>query len=280
VAVPTTVVTGEGVAFELPRAGIGSRTVAAIVDLSAQFLALLLLVFIDSLFAGGSDSAALDAVLVVELVLVIAGYPIVCEWLTRGRTLGKLWLGLRVVRDDGGPITFRHALVRGLFGLVLEKPGISFGSIALITMAGSQRDKRLGDMVAGSFVLNERAGTSRRPVLQEWWVPPELRPWAASLDLSRLDDRLALSLRQFVSRAPMMTPGAQHALGEQLRQAVFAVVAPPPPPHAPTPPVLVAVLAERRRRAAINAAPGAAVVSASFPPPGPPPPPGPFTPPS
>jgi uncharacterized RDD family membrane protein YckC len=122
---PTAVVSGEGVAFDLPRAGIGSRTVATVIDLVLQFLAILALTLIDTALAGGAaDSAGVTAVLIVELVLVIAGYPIVCEWMTRGRTLGKLWLGLRVVRDDGGPIAFRHALVRGLSGLILEKPGI------------------------------------------------------------------------------------------------------------------------------------------------------------
>jgi hypothetical protein len=122
-------------------------------------------------------------------------------------------------------------------------------------------------------------------------VPPELRPWAASLDLSRLDDRLALSLRQFVNRAPMMTPAAQQALGEQLRHAVFAVVAPAAPPNTPTPTVLVAVLAERHRRAALDVGPATpsgtqppgwpAGPPVSPPPATPPvPPPGPFTPPS
>ena len=62
--------------------------------------------------------------LIIEVVLVFAGYPILMEWLTRGRTLGKIWLGLRVVRDDGGPIGFRQALVRGLAGLLIEKPGL------------------------------------------------------------------------------------------------------------------------------------------------------------
>ena len=57
-------------------------------------------------------------------MLVFLGYPVAMETLTRGRTLGKMALGLRVVRDDGGPITFRQALVRGLVGLALERPGL------------------------------------------------------------------------------------------------------------------------------------------------------------
>src|SRR4051812_2293122 len=287
----TAVVTGEGVAFDLPRAGVGSRTVATLVDFAVQFAAFFVLVLIDAAFAGSSDSAALSAVVIVEVVLVLAGYPIFCEWLSRGRTLGKLWLGLRVVRDDGGPIGFRHALVRGLSSLILEKPGLvpfpGVGAAAgLITAACSERDKRIGDMLAGTYVLNEGGGTTRQPIVQDFGVPYWLQPWAASLDLSRLDDRLALAVRQFVGRAGGMTPPAAHALGEQLRHAVFAVVTPPPPPGTPTFSALMSVLAERRRRATFGAAPPVVpwvpAPGAAHPPSTPPPPPpagGPFAPP-
>jgi uncharacterized RDD family membrane protein YckC len=251
---PAAVVSGEGVAFELPRAGIGSRTVAALIDLIGQFLAFVFLIFVDGRVAVGADPAAITALLILEYVLVFAGYPILSEWLGRGRTVGKLCLGLRVVRDDGGPIGFRHALVRGLSSLVLEKPGLfaPLGTAAgFITAAVNPREKRVGDLLAGTFVLNERSGTTRRPVTVDYYaVPPTLVPWAAALDLSRLDDRLALGLRQFVTRAGAMTPAAGHALGEQLRAAVLAVVSPPPPPGVPTPVLLTTVLAERRRRAA------------------------------
>lgn len=276
-ATPTTVVSGEGVPLDLPRAGIGSRVVATVIDLVLQFLGLIALVVIDGAVGGGTDDAALAAVLIVEVVLVLAGYPILSEWLARGRTLGKLWLGLRVVRDDGGPIGFRHALVRGLSSLVLEKPGLLGGlgaAAGLITAAFSPRDKRIGDMLAGTFVLNERAGTDRRPLVIHWGTPPWLQPWASALDLTGLGDALALDVRQFLLRAPTMAPPAQHALGEQLRAAVLAVVSPAPPPNAPTPDVLRAVLDERRRRAEQRAWPAQPGGTAA-----PPSPIGPFAPP-
>jgi len=247
------VVSGEGVAFDLPRAGIGSRLVASIIDLVLQLMTLWLVTVVDAAAAGGSDDAAAAALLITEFVLIFGGYPIVCEWLTRGRTLGKLCLGLRAVRDDGGPIGFRHALVRGLSSLVLEKPGLTGGLTAaagLITAAFSQQDKRIGDMLAGTFVLNERAGTNRAPVLYDWGIPPALQSWAAALDLTRFDDRLALAVRQFLTRAPMMTGDAQHALGSQLAAATCAVITPPPPPNLPAHVLLRVVLEERRRRIA------------------------------
>jgi uncharacterized RDD family membrane protein YckC len=254
-------VSGEGVAFELSRAGVGSRTVAAVVDLIVQVIAILILAAVDSAIMGDNvDAAAAGAVFIVELVLIFAGYPIGCEWLTRGRTVGKLWLGLRVVRDDGGPITFRHALVRGLCGLILEKPGLLAPlstAVGLLTITFSANDKRIGDMLAGTFVIHERAGPSRSAGPQYFVVPYPLQAWAAALDLSRLDDGLALAVRQFLTRAHEMTPAAQHSLGEGLRAQLLAVIAPAAPAGAPTPWVLTAVLGERRRRSELALGAGA-----------------------
>lgn len=244
-------VSGEGVRLALSPAGVGSRTIASIIDVAIQAAVLFLLVLLDLALIGAADDAAAGAVLIVEAVLVIAGYPIVLEWSTRGRTVGKICLGLRVVRDDGGPIAFRHALTRGLASLVLEKPGLAWPltTIAgLFTISLSRNDKRIGDMLAGTIVLDERA--TPQPLATPFaWVPVPLQPWVLSLDMHRLDDQLALRLRQFVSRAHAMTPAAQHAIGLDLLQRVLAVTSPPPPPGAPIPALLSSVLAERRRRA-------------------------------
>jgi uncharacterized RDD family membrane protein YckC len=251
------IVSGEAVALDLPRAGVGSRTIAALIDFAVQLLAVFLLAIIDG-FASGDD-AVLAALVVVELVLVFAGYPILFEWLGRGRTLGKLWLGLRVVRDDGGPIGFRQAFVRGLTGLVMEKPGLLgpvTTALGLIVMASSESSKRIGDHLAGTFVVNERVGTRATAlVAPPLFVPWQLQGWAMSLDLTRFDDQLALSVRHFVTRANDMTFAARVSLENDLANRVLAVVAPPPPMPVPPSAVLMTVLAERRRRADLAAMP-------------------------
>jgi uncharacterized RDD family membrane protein YckC len=252
VSAPPEIVSGEGVGLDLAHAGVGSRVVAAVIDVALQIIAGIAVIAITAQLAGGADSAAIAAVIVTELVLIVAGYPILMEWHNGGRTLGKLCMGLRVVRDDGGPIAFRQALVRGLAGLVLEKPGLAFPfttAAGILTMLFSAREKRIGDMMAGTFVLNERAGPQRSSMPQQFLVPYHLQSWAQTLDLSRLDDQLALAVRQFVVRAQDMFPAAQVSLGESLRARVEAVTAPPPPPGTPTPWLLTTVLAERRRRA-------------------------------
>jgi len=240
-------VSGEGVAIDLRRAGLGSRTVAGVIDIGVEIAVLLLAVTVTSA-VGAGDSAAQAALALVETVLVLAGYPIVFEWLTRGRTLGKMALGLRVVRDDGGPIGFRQALVRGLAGFFLEKPGITV-ALGMITIGVSKSSKRVGDMMAGTFVVNERTGSGVVLTAVSWYVPPALYGWAQALDLTRVDDQLALQMRQFVLRAGQMSASAQLSLGEQYRGQLLALTAPAPPPGVPTPVLLTTVLAERRRRA-------------------------------
>lgn len=263
------IVSGEAVALDLPRAGLGSRTIATLIDLAVQFVALFILLIVDANLSG--DDAALAAVAIVELVLVFAGYPVLLEWLARGRTLGKMAMGLRVVRDDGGPIGLRQALVRGVTGLVLEKPGL-LGPITIalgmFVLGSSPSSKRVGDHLAGTFVVNERTGTRAGALAAPpFWVPYELQGWAMSLDLTRFDDRLALSVRQFVTRAAELNPAARYALENDLANRVAAVIAPAPPTVLPAHLLLTTVLAERRRRADLAAAtaPRAAHPGAQFP---------------
>jgi uncharacterized RDD family membrane protein YckC len=238
------IVTGEAVALELRLAGAGSRGIAAVVDLLvmavAQIAIFLLIIATDNV----SLAAALTIVLSAE-VLILLGYPVAMETLWHGQTLGKAMMGLRVVRDDGGPIRFRHAFVRGLVGLFLDKPGITSGLFALIPMIATTRKKRMGDILAGTMVLQDRVpGRLEAPVM----MPPPLAGWAASLDLSGIDDALALRMRHFLGRAAALSPAARATLEHQLASEAAAKVG-TPPAGTPAWAIISAVLAERRRRA-------------------------------
>jgi uncharacterized RDD family membrane protein YckC len=248
------VVTGEAVAVELRLAGAGSRGVAALIDIVIVTVAQLLLLFLIVGIASGGNGDAIAAVLIVTVVGITLGYPVAMETLWRGRTPGKAIMGLRVVRDDGGPIRFRHALVRGLIGVVLDKPGLSSGLLAFVPIMASARNKRAGDYFAGTIVLQERVpGRIDAPVA----MPPPLAGWAAGLDLSVVDDALALRLRQFFGRATQLTPDARATFEHQLASEVVTRVG-TPPAGTPAWAVITAVLAERRRRAFIATQPAAA----------------------
>jgi len=270
----TQLVTGEAVVLDLRTAGVPSRVLAGLLDLAVQFVGMFVLFFLVGLVASSASEAAAAGLVIFCVLLVYLGYPVLMETLVGGRTVGKLALGLRVVRDDGGPITFRHAITRGLLGLFVEKPGFTFGSAGLITALLNERGKRLGDLLAGTVVIQERVASPRADVIV---MPPPLAGWATTLDLSALGDDLAESARSYLGRLSSLTPTAQADLGGRIASAVAAVVTPPPPQGVPAWAYLSAVLAERRRRA------GYGVVVAPVAPPtlsgyGTPPPPPPATP--
>ncbi|HVE75001.1 MAG TPA: RDD family protein [Mycobacteriales bacterium] len=241
----STFVTGEAVALDLRPAALPSRVLAGAVDALLQIALGIGLGALILRVAAGASEAASGALFIVLLVTLLVGYPVTFETVLRGRTPGKAVLGLRVVRDDGGPIGFRHALVRGMTGAFVERPGVTFFSGAVLCSLLNPQGKRLGDLLAGTLVLQERVpGRGQRAPD----MPPHLAGWAATLDLAGLTDELALSMRTFVSRAPSMTARAREDLGGRLVASVLAAVRPAPPAGTPGWAVLAAVLAERRRR--------------------------------
>jgi uncharacterized RDD family membrane protein YckC len=233
------VVTGEAVLLDVRLAHWPSRMLAKLLDLIVQFILLfVVLLVVGRLFDGADDDTA-AALSICIIVFIFVGYNVILETIWRGRTLGKAALGLRVVRDDGGPARFRHALVRGIMW-----PLEGWGP-ALIASILNNRGKRLGDLLAGTIVVSERVpGQTATPAL----MPPALAWWAATLDLSRFGDDLAMACRQFLARQNELNPAARDAMGGQLVASVLAVVTPPPPPGTPGWAYLSAVLAERRRR--------------------------------
>lgn len=252
-------VTGEAVVLELRLAKVASRMLSLAIDLAVQVGLLIVGLLVIGGVAGSVDDAAAAAIMSVFLLAVIVGYPVTFETLSRGRTLGKLALGLRVVREDGGPIRFRHALVRGLAAVI--EIWVTVGAVALIVSLASSQGKRLGDFLAGTVVVRERVPVASAPMIA---MPPMLAGWASGLDLSRLPDDLALAARQFLSRAGELAPEIRESMGARLAGAMAACTSPPPPPGVPPWAFLSAVLAERRRREAVRLGMGTAAAQPPY----------------
>lgn len=236
-------VTGEGVALDLPPASLGLRLTSGLIDLVATLVlfVVLLLVLVIATARGSDDLVALASVVAVVVTFVVV--PTTLETLTRGRSLGKLALGLRTVRDDAGPITFHHAVVRALIGFV--EIYLASGVLAFFSMLVNGRGKRLGDLAAGTYVIRDRVGL-RLPLPPP--MPPQLAQWARTADVATLPTGLALAVRQYLGRLPTLDPATRHRLGTDLLQDVRRYVAPLPPADAPVELVLGAVVAERRER--------------------------------
>lgn len=243
------VVTGNAVLVELRPARLASRSLAILIDLAVMgiaFTGLLLALAAAGAFTG-FDQALVGATALTVLLTVFVIYPVTFETLTRGRSLGKLAMGLRVVREDGGPIRFRQALARGLAGFVVDFGVFSafLGIFGIISSLVSERGRRIGDLLAGTIVVQERVPRTRAV---EITMPPALAGWAATLSLSQLPDDLALQARQFLRRVHSLDPRVRAELGESLANRFVAATSPAPPPGTAPEAYLAAVLAERARR--------------------------------
>ncbi|HXT93862.1 MAG TPA: RDD family protein [Trebonia sp.] len=256
------IVTGEAVILDLPFARFPTRILARLIDMLIEFVAffVFLLLLGVAIAAHALDGAAVAAVSIAGSVLIIVGYPLACETLGRGRTVGKIALGLRVVADDGGPERFRQALVRALAGVV--ECWALFGVPALITSMLSTRGKRLGDVFAGTFVVRERAPKAAAPYAfaggaypRAAVIHPSLQSWAASLDLSALPEQLTTSAASYLSRFWQLNEAAREQIGRQLAADVAARLSPPVPVDVTPADFLYTVLAERGNRQLARAMP-------------------------
>ncbi|TCN44280.1 putative RDD family membrane protein YckC [Kribbella orskensis] len=239
-------VTGEAVVLQVRIARMPTRALACAIDLTIQ--GIVIVVLLTSLFGfliGGASEALGVALVFIVLLLVLIGYRVLMETLTRGRTLGKMMLGLKVVRDDGSSIRFRQALVRNLLWLFVDFAPWFAACPGIVASLMNKQGKRIGDMVSGTVVIRERHQPMASPPL---FVPGHLVQWAQSLELSRLSDELANTSRDYLARYTELEPAAQVALGDALAFRVGGVTAPSPPVAISSPAFLSAVLAERRRR--------------------------------
>ncbi len=239
-------ITGDAVVVDLRLAKLPSRSLAFLIDFTLQIVALIAIAFSFGVVAAVTDDVLAFVYFFVAGIAVIVGYPAAMETLTRGRTVGKLALGLRAVRNDGGAIRFRHALVRALIAVI--EIYLCGGAIAVVTSLISPEGKRVGDYAAGTVVVRERAPrTAQSDPLTP--IPSSLREWSATLDLSHLQAATALAARQFLSRSDSLNVEARASIGRSLANEMASQVSPPPPAGVSAELFLGVVLAERARRA-------------------------------
>lgn len=243
-------VTGEAVALEVVPATVVSRLLSGVIDygiygigLWATAMSLAMLAEQGALGAGRPDGAQLAVLISLIVFLWMVAIPLAVELLSNGRSAGRLVMGTRVVRDDGGAVRWRHSLVRVLIGVV--EIWLSQALLALGTSLVTKRGKRLGDLLAGTYVVRERHDMrDGAPLL----MPPELSSWAAGTDIRRIPGGLSLAVRTFLHRAGTMRPEHRHRLGLDLAQQMQGLVSPPPPSGTHPERFLAAVMVERRNR--------------------------------
>jgi uncharacterized RDD family membrane protein YckC len=238
------IVTGEAVVLELRPASFGVRALSSMIDCIINFLLLILTTaFLAETVQIGFDPAAAQALVLTMVVFFLVIVPVTLETLTRGKSIGRLIMGLRIVRDDGGSIRFRHALIRGLVGVF--ELYLLLGSVAFVVALFNDRSKRLGDLLAGTYSMRERVGVIPQELPH---IPPQLAPWVKLTDMGRLPEPLARRISQFIVQSPKMIPASRERLAIDLANETSGYVSPPPPAGTAPEMFLIAVMAERRER--------------------------------
>ncbi|MEO1442516.1 MAG: RDD family protein, partial [Chloroflexota bacterium] len=154
--------TPENLVLEAEVAGYGSRFLAAFIDYAIIIIVLsvLALLFFRGYFnqpTGNQDTWAIAAFGFI-VFLIIMFYHLFFEFFWNGQTPGKRRVGLRVVMNNGMPVTTSAALTRNLVRLFDFLP-VFYGA-GLLSMFVSKYVQRLGDIAGGTIVVKERAGLS------------------------------------------------------------------------------------------------------------------------
>ncbi|MGP9539003.1 RDD family protein [Brachybacterium sp. AOP43-C2-M15] len=238
-------ITGDAVLLDLRTASFATRMLSAVID---GVLQLVLLIGGTISLVWGASRAELDdgfvaAGIVTMSVLAYVGYPVLCELLTGGRSVGRVVMGTRVVRDDGGPVHVRQSLIRAVMAM-LELWSTS-GAIALTCSVIDRKSRRVGDLLAGTMVIQERM---RGLTAQRVEVPGPLQDWVQGADVGRLPLTLMQDIRSFLPRAGSINPESRRQLSRDLLHRTLPHVAPAPPPGTDPEQFLTAVIAERSRR--------------------------------
>lgn len=232
---------GEAVALDVRPTGFVLRAAGAAIDFVVYvgLFVLIAMAVTTTALSGWISQAMLQATMVGALVLCIVIIPVTVELLTKGRSLGKLAVGARIVRDDGGAIGFRHAFARALVG-VLEI-FMTLGGFAALVALLNPKAKRLGDLIAGTYSQSERVSAYTPPA---YGVPLELVEWARTADVAKMPDRTARRISQFLANAGGFTPQSRAAAAFTLAQEAAPYVSPLP---AVEPELFLAALTAVRR---------------------------------
>lgn len=190
--------TPEGIALPLYPAGIWLRILAYSIDWLVRGVAIIAVAVIFS-GSGLAQGASLITMFLLEWF-----YPVAFEVWRGGQTIGKKAVGLKVVNDDGTPITFSSSLLRNLLRVVDFLPMFYFAGI--IASVANRQFKRLGDLAAGTLVVYNRQSAA----------PPQVEDVGSTPAPIFFDTEEQRSLVAFSQRSQTMTSARQAELAQIL----------------------------------------------------------------
>jgi uncharacterized RDD family membrane protein YckC len=216
--------TPEGVVYGLPLAGLGSRFIAGSIDIVVQII-------IISTIAQISDGGLGTTFSVIGVFVILFGYQFVGEGFFNGRTPGKRMAGIRVVSQQGGPVSVSQAAVRNLVRIADFLP--MFYVVGILGVLTTPRGQRIGDIAAGTYVVVEPSKRKKKQVS----TTPTARPTVVLTDSARQElatwDVVAITrndigiVRQFLARRDSLDPATRiriaDAYAAKLRPRVHGV---------------------------------------------------------
>ena len=207
-----TIETPEQIPLEFPLAGIGSRFLAIALDMLVQMLGWLLLILLAELLLPAAARLMPRAwtwgaaIMLLTAFVLYAGYYALFEIFWNGQTPGKRLVRIRVIGDSGRPITVYEAVVRNLLRVVDQFPGLYV--VGIIAVFVTARNQRLGDVVAGTVVVHEKAMQEVQPDFAAGTAAASAGPQISSDELELIE--------RFLQRRYDLSPEVRQQSAEQI----------------------------------------------------------------
>lgn len=206
--------TTQNIAIGYTAAAIGSRVLAYMLDYGIR-----------GLFAVGMmvllarSNQPQWVVILIGLVPFLL-YPLVCELFLNGQTIGKYVFKLRVIRLDGDPCSFGNYLLRWLLGMVENE--MFFGSLSLLVLLFNRNYQRLGDIGAGTVLVQVPRTLSLEATLyaaQEALYEPVFSAvkYLNDRDVQTVRDVLAVLQKGQLENAPILALKTKRALEQKMQ---------------------------------------------------------------
>lgn len=215
--------TPEHVHLQYETAGIGSRGLAAAIDMLITFGLLIVMVLLSIPFFIVVEGTGWGSVTFSILLIVLFSTPILywvlMEYFMKGQTLGKRTVGLRVVMDDGRTPTFFAVFLRNLLRLIDNVPFFYF--LGMVVILFNKKEKRIGDLAAGTIVVREKKEKRGEMFLST--IPEKLElPLGTSSKYSKISDEQFLELEKFMARRKQLDPAQRQELARLFVDTLFS----------------------------------------------------------
>jgi uncharacterized RDD family membrane protein YckC len=231
----------EGIELEYTLAGLGSRFLAAAVDV--LLCVVVLGALIGLLAALGASRVLLLITLIVGGFLALFAYWIVFEVWAAGRTPGKRLSGLRVLMASGQPVTFAPSAVRNVMRIV--DIYATAAVVGIVSIASSKRDQRLGDLAASTIVVRERRDRDRGVIA----MGTEPATAQAVVDVTAVTAAELAAIRDFLGRRERLTTESRARVSRALADSIETKVGGLPPGSMSAEDLLETVVAAKSGRA-------------------------------